>query len=254
LKRDECRDMFYKARGISALIDLLHDYVGNVQILYETCFCLWLLSFNKNVETYFQSTKVIPRLHYVLKNIQKEKVIRVILATFKNLIKRSNKFISELVQVGVPKTLMTLSKRNFEDSDITEDLKALLEALEQHINELSSFDEYRQEVLSGHLEWTPVHASEKFWKENLSKFEENNYYILRELIKILDQNHAQNLAIACHDLGQFVQFHPRGRKILTDLGAKPKIINLMEYPDDNVKKHSLACTQKLMVSNWQMIK
>lgn len=61
LKRDECRDMFYKARGISALIDLLHDYVGNVQILYETCFCLWLLSFNKNVETYFQSTKVIPR-------------------------------------------------------------------------------------------------------------------------------------------------------------------------------------------------
>lgn len=167
---------------------------------------------------------------------------------------RSNKFISEMVNVSVPKTLSSLTKRNFEDSDIADDVKTLYEALDLHIDELSSFDEYRQEVLGGQLEWSPVHTSEKFWKENLAKLEQNNFYILRELVKLLDQSNSQNLAIACHDLGQFVQFHPRGKKILTDLNAKNKIIELMEWPDDTVKKHALLCTQKIMISNWQMIR
>jgi len=254
LKRDECREMFYKARGITPLINLLQTNMGNIQVLYEISFCLWLLSFNKNAETFFQNGKVIPRLHSVLKNTQKEKVIRVILATFKNLMNRSNKFISEMVNVSVPKTLSSLTKRNFEDSDIADDVKTLYEALDLHIDELSSFDEYRQEVLGGQLEWSPVHTSEKFWKENLAKLEQNNFYILRELVKLLDQSNSQNLAIACHDLGQFVQFHPRGKKILTDLNAKNKIIELMEWPDDTVKKHALLCTQKIMISNWQMIR
>ena len=61
LKRDECREMFYKARGIPALVGLLQAHMGSIQILYEVCFCLWLLSFNKNVETFFQNGKVIPR-------------------------------------------------------------------------------------------------------------------------------------------------------------------------------------------------
>jgi V-type H+-transporting ATPase subunit H len=189
-----------------------------------------------------------------MRSTQKEKVVRVVLSCFKNLIKRNNKFISEMVNVSVPKTLMNLTKRNFEDADIQEDVKALYDALEQHIDELSSFDEYRQEVLSGHLDWTPVHTSEKFWKENLAKLEQNNFYVLRELVKLLDQGSIQNLAIACHDLGQFVQFHPRGKKILQDLEAKGKIINLMDHPDENVKKHALLCTQKIMISNWQMLK
>ena len=78
-------------------------------------------------------------------------------------------------------------KRNFEDKDIAEDLKALLDATERFIEEISSFDEYRQEVLSGRLQWSPVHDSEKFWKENLNKFEQNNFFIIRELIKLLGE-------------------------------------------------------------------
>lgn len=61
LKRDECREMFYKARGITPLINLLQTNMGNIQVLYEISFCLWLLSFNKNAETFFQNGKVIPR-------------------------------------------------------------------------------------------------------------------------------------------------------------------------------------------------
>lgn len=241
---------------------------------------------------FFGDENIVPRLHDVLKNTQKEKVIRVVLATMKNLIKSSNRFITDMVSVSVPKTLQNLMKRNFEDKDIQDDLKSLVDLLEQYIEEISSFDEYRQEVLSGRLQWSPVHESEKFWKENLSKFEQNNFFIVRELIKVLGnpelptgdnetaggaatslshtrnsassvrssyvpvaskEEEYQNLAIACHDLGQFVRFFPRGKQILSQLGAKPKILSLMEHPNSEVRKHALLCTQKLMVSRWEYL-
>ncbi|KAL9658132.1 hypothetical protein ABK040_013044 [Willaertia magna] len=254
LKRNDCRGLYFKARGIPPLINLLRIHRNNIQILYEVSFCLWLLTFHENVVTFFQNEYLVPRLHDVLKNSQKEKVIRIILFTFKNLMKHS-KFITSMINVSVPKTLINLQKRSFEDKDITEDVNNLANALETHIEEISSFDEYRQEVLSGHLEWTPVHSSEKFWKENLDNFETNNFYILKELIKLLDdETNVDNLAIACHDVGEFVRYHNRGKRIVTDLGGKARIIQLMEHPNDEVKKHALQCCQKIMIKNWEFIK
>ena len=40
------------------------------------------------------------------------------------------------------------------------------EELEKSFHDLSSFDEYSTEVKSGRLEWSPVHTSVKFWREN----------------------------------------------------------------------------------------
>jgi len=222
-------------------------------MLYEVILCLWLLSFNKNAYDFFQNENLSPHLHAVLKTQQKEKVIRVALATLKNLIKKNTRVINDLIHVSVPRTLANLAKRNFEDKDILEDLKEVSETLELHIDEMSSFDDFRQEVLSGFLEWSPVHTSEKFWKENLSKFEQNNFYILRELISLLDSEVPLTKAIACHDLGQFVRFYPRGKRLLEDFGAKVKIIELMDFNNEEVRKHALLCTQKIMIQNWEML-
>jgi V-type H+-transporting ATPase subunit H len=253
LKKDEVRPLFYKARGIPPLIQLLKFYNADAQMQYEVIFCLWLLSFNKIAYEFFQNENLCPHLHAVLKTQQKEKVIRVSLATLKNLIKKNTRFIYDLIHVSVPRTLSNLAKRNFEDKDILEDLKEVSDTLESHIDEITSFDDFRQEVLSGHLEWSPVHQSEKFWKENLSKFEQNNFYILRELIALLDSDIAQTKAIACHDLGQFVRYYPRGKRLIEDLGAKVKIIELMDFNNEEVRKHALLCTQKIMIQNWEML-
>ena len=43
----------------------------------------------------------------------------------------------------------------------------------------SSFDEYSTEVKSGRLEWSPVHKSEKFWRENAARLNEKNYELLK---------------------------------------------------------------------------
>ena len=43
----------------------------------------------------------------------------------------------------------------------------------------SSFDEYSSEVRSGRLEWSPVHKSEKFWRENAARLCEKNFELLK---------------------------------------------------------------------------
>lgn len=42
----------------------------------------------------------------------------------------------------------------------------------------SSFEMYKKEIMSGNLDWTPVHKSERFWKENAHLFEEDKYKLL----------------------------------------------------------------------------
>ncbi len=42
----------------------------------------------------------------------------------------------------------------------------------------SSFDVYKKEVLSGNLEWSTAHRSEKFWRENSHRLEEDNHKVL----------------------------------------------------------------------------
>jgi hypothetical protein len=50
-------------------------------MIYETLYCLWLLSYNKNISEQFQKTNVIARIVEILKTVQKEKIIRVSMAT-----------------------------------------------------------------------------------------------------------------------------------------------------------------------------
>jgi V-type H+-transporting ATPase subunit H len=46
-----------------------------VQLLYETCLCIWLLSFYDAAVDYLSTTRVMPRLVEVVKGSTKEKVM-----------------------------------------------------------------------------------------------------------------------------------------------------------------------------------
>lgn len=61
--------------------------------------------------------------------------------------------------------------------DLLEALNQLDEGLKDNIKKLSSFDKYKQEVLLGHLDWTPVHKDPMFWRDNISNFEENDFQV-----------------------------------------------------------------------------
>ena len=64
-------------------------------------------------------------------------------------------------------------------------------------------------IAGGHL-WL------QFWKENVAKFEEKEFQILRVLLKLLEASReTRTLAVGCHDMGQFITYHESGRAIVT---------------------------------------
>lgn len=58
-----------------------------------------------------------------------------------------------------------------------EALNQLEAGLKDNIKRLSSFDKYKQEVLLGHLDWSPMHKDPFFWRDNINNFEENDFQV-----------------------------------------------------------------------------
>lgn len=69
------------------------------------------------------------------------------------------------------------NSRNYFLQDLLEALNQLEQGLKDSIKKLSSFDKYKQEVLLGHLDWSPMHKDPIFWRENISCFEEHDFQV-----------------------------------------------------------------------------
>lgn len=69
--------------------------------------------------------------------------------------------------------------------DLLEALNQLEDGLKDNIKKLSSFDKYKQEVLLGHLDWSPMHKDPVFWRENINNFEENDFQVLLSIFSCL---------------------------------------------------------------------
>jgi len=95
--------------------------------------------------------------------------------------------------------------------------------LEKNIKILSSFEKYCKELHSQYLEWSPAH-SEKFWKENVKRFEDNDFQLIKKLVELLHSDRIENVAIACYDIGEFCRFHPFGRNVLEAMNGKTIIM------------------------------
>jgi len=175
--------------------------------------------------------------------------LRISLLSLKNFF-QDQRFLNDFISLGGPKTLQNISKRTFEDEDVTNMVNESLKNMEHYIDEMSTFSEYSQEVRSGQLESTPTHESTKFWNQNIEKFEENNFNILKLLIQLLKSPNLKTQTIALKDIGSFVINHKDGRNIVNDLGAKTIIMGLMESNDEEVRLQALSTTQKLMLQNW----
>jgi V-type H+-transporting ATPase subunit H len=61
--------------------------------------------------------------------------------------------------------------------DLLDALNQLEVGLKENLKKLSSFDKYKQQVLLGHLEWSPMHKDPSFWRENINNFEENDFQV-----------------------------------------------------------------------------
>ncbi|XP_071447521.1 V-type proton ATPase subunit H isoform X2 [Hetaerina americana] len=259
LRIDEYRFAFVSVDGISTLLQVLSGRV-NFQVQYQLTFCLWVLTFNPVLAEKMNKYNVIPILADILSDSVKEKVTRIILAVFRNLIEKvedgavAKEHCIAMVQCKVLKQLSILEQRKFDDEDISSDIAYLNEKLQTSVQDLSSFDEYATEVKSGRLEWTPVHKSAKFWRENAPRLVERNMELLRILVRLLETStDPLVLSVASFDVGEFVRHYPRGKKAIEQLGGKQLVMQLLGHNDPNVRYEALLAVQKLMVHNWEYL-
>jgi len=227
-----------------------------LQLLYQVVYCLWSLSYfpEAALEMVTSNIGLVAKLVDIVKSIPKEKVVRVGLATLRNLL-GTGSASSDMVAIGIMKVLAALQTRKWADEDIVEDIDFLLQALQVNVVSMSSWDVYAKELATGKLEWTPSHKSESFWRDNYKHFEENGCDAIKKLVALLSSKEAQTQGIACHDISEFVKHHPDGRRLMTQHGAKKEAMALLKQtdPDPDVQKHALTCVQRLMVINWEYL-
>mmetsp|Transcript_46353 Transcript_46353/g.96956 ORF Transcript_46353/g.96956 Transcript_46353/m.96956 type:complete len:440 (-) Transcript_46353:296-1615(-) len=244
------RTTFYDEKGMQILLPLVKSQTANTQLMYQVCHCVWLLSFSADLKPRLADLQLAAVLTHALKLVQKEKVIRMILGTLVNLIEEGD-MKNFLSVCGGHKLLENMRQRTWADEDITADLTLLLEKVAENVERRSNFDEYCKEVLSGELEWTPMHRSAAFWEKNAHKFEEKDMQVLKVLVEIIKPGpgrvESKSVSIALHDIGEFIKAHPTGKALVSRLNAKAYIMHHLTSSDPDVNKEALMCVQKLMV-------
>ncbi|KAJ3435405.1 v-type proton atpase subunit h [Anaeramoeba flamelloides] len=271
LQKDKHRLLFFKNRGFERLAALLNaaGKKTDLQSIYQITFCIWSLSFNKRIVKKLndfeieggrrknQRTKrrtIIFVFAEILKSNAKtkEKIVRLILSTLVNLANIGNNN-SDMVEADLLRILGSLSQRNWE-KQLKSDLDTIYQIVHENLHVLRSWDKYVEEVTSGELTWGPIHKSSLFWRENIGKFEEKDFRLLRVLVSHLWNSDSTIQAIACHDLGEFAKIHPRGKDILSSLEAKGKIMSFLNHQDLKLQHEALFCIQKMLVSGWSSMK
>ncbi|KAI8462608.1 MAG: armadillo-type protein [Monoraphidium minutum] len=251
LRERSARALFARGGGVQLLAPLLRscNSPANSQLLYEICLCLWQLSYYRPAAEAMAGSGAIKGLVDVVKAAQKEKVVRVALLALRNLLEEDNLGLAaDMVEAGLPKVVAQRSMQTWGDEDIPPVLESMSEALKRGVTVMSSFDKYKKEVMSGMLDWTPMHTSELFWRQNIDRFEDKDFQVLRVLLKLLEASReVRTLAVACNDLGRFIEAHPHGRYVVSDLRGKELVMRLMSHPDPEVQKRALLCVQKIML-------
>jgi len=227
------------------------------QILYQTLNALWILTFNDKIKKKFKKRVLVRNLCNIIRLLTKDKITRLSLSILRNILHEGDNG-EVMIGSGIMDTLNMLNtkKDQFGDEDMVEDINYLEKHLEPIMNAMSSFDRFKHEILSDKLDpSSPSHKSERFWRENHSRFEEDEHLVLLKLKEIIssEEEDPRVLSIACFDLGEFVRFHPRGKVIIEQLECKLPIMNLLNHNSEKVKSEALLALQKLMVTNWEYL-
>jgi len=229
----------------------------NFQLQYQLVCCLWFISFNHAPELAKNST-LIACICDVVRDTEKQKVSRVCLALFRNLLEASadncKLLAAAMIGAKIQKTLEVLQEQPLDDEEMEDDLIFVTSKLQEVEQTLSSFDEFCSEIATGRLHWSPVHTNNKFWRDNCHRFVEKDYKILRSIIHVLQTTEEiETLCVGCHDLGEFVRHYARGRQVLDKINAKQTVMQLMSNEDQTVRYNALVAVQKMMVNNWEIL-
>ncbi|KAL7675826.1 hypothetical protein ACOME3_002090 [Neoechinorhynchus agilis] len=259
LRIKEYQKPFVQSGGFSQMCSIINDESLSFQLQYQIIFCLYIYRQTEKNHC-LDSKSLIPRLVSILFATKKEKVTRVVIMLFRNLlVKPTNETAIKdngraMLASHFLKNINIVEEREIDDDDVKEDIQFLKEKLEIGLEEITSFDEYYIELKSGYLSWSPVHRSENFWKDNVDRFNDEGFKMLRMLLRVIEADKDPlSTSVAIHDIGNYVRYYHRGRMIIDKLDGKKMITEMLHHEDPGVRYQALVCVQKLMLHNWDYL-
>lgn len=218
-------------------------------VLYKYLFALWMLSYDKGIAAQLSNEGVVQKIRDIMAKSRVEKVIRLGLVVIKSFLPDEH-LSADIVECSVLDVVQQLEFEKWRDQEIYENIVDVSKAVAVQVSAKSNFEKYEKEVNGGHLKWGYLHSN-KFWGENINKFEQNEFAVIKALCNLLDVDDKVTQAVACHDIGEFAVLHPLGKKKVKDFEVKEKVMRLMDSDERDVKREALLCCQKIMLNKWQ---
>jgi len=256
LKAQQFREHVWKFAGVQSLVLKFDPQSTASPILYKSVFAIWMASFEPALAASLKKEEIVQKIKAILTTSRTEKVIRLSLTVLKSFLSQKAQcqaICEDIVEEGVLEAVQQLEYEKWRDTELYDDIKELVQLIGAEVKELSNFDRYMRELESGKLTWGFIHSS-KFFGENVMKFENNEFKAVKLLAGLLSSSSAETLAVACHDIGEFVSLHPLGKKQVARLGVKERVMELMGSTDTDkreVRREALLCCQKIMLNKWQ---
>jgi len=257
IRNEYFQKIFHENRGVEKLSQILFENDNHRQVIYLTVYNLWALTFShyedddaraEQINQYKRALLNGELIHKMVKFVREKKstkISRVTLALFENLTNFEN-FNEMVVLFGIFPVVESMdTEEKAEDEELKSSVKNLLLNLEKSVKILSSFERYEQEVKTSKLIWGPTHT-ESFWKKYCHKLEDDNYKLIRCLIKLLDSKDTETVAVACYDIGEWSRFYPDAKPIIEKLKGKYKLMSLIEHFDEDICNNALNAVQKLL--------
>jgi V-type H+-transporting ATPase subunit H len=252
LKQDSFRKALFEVFGI--LEKILSVSIETPGALYRALFCLWVSSFNEDVLVRTlvpRAEAIVALLKSTFQDCRVEKILRIALHVVMNLVSAPS-FSEAMVESGIVHSIQPLEYEKWRDSELYDAIRAAANRVAAETSRHSNFERYEKELKSGALKWGFIH-SEKFWLENFTQFEKDNFAPIAQLVGMLGSTDVVTQAVACHDLGEFARLHPSGKRVIAKLNGKNAVMALMTNGAREVAKEALLCTQKLMLNKWDKV-
>lgn len=110
-----------------------------VQIIYNACFCLWMLSYNPLFDEQIEQTYIIRDLVQLSRSTSREKIIRICFYIFSNLIERGT-FAQHMIGANIQHTIQQLKQRQLNDENLVSNILNIDDIVKKKVSEQSSFD------------------------------------------------------------------------------------------------------------------
>jgi V-type H+-transporting ATPase subunit H len=240
---------------------IAHNATDSIQFQYKVLLSLWLLTFNNEAlkefsKLYLPETLSLLRL---AKSSIKEKVIRLVISIFINLtsIPANNSVnvhnLKYLILMGdILPTLNNLKERKWSDEELIDDLDVLYNSVQEVYSQLTSFDEYLQELATKKFRNSPVHSNDEFFLDNLSKFQDNGYKVFKQLLNLLDEKmEPKSYVLVLSDIGKILKLDSKAIDVLNKEEKKHKIMELLNYTNSEVRYEALKATQFIVSQTFK---